>query len=533
MPNEDFLTSLVKTEKPNPEGNVFDGIWTSYERVILHSLVTSFGLDFLVQDQTGGDVDTIRSVRDDSVPLEARYKTPTHFEAYENRGAYDTLAYHSDPRFREVKHEARACFDATGEKIPDAYVPGHFLVPRKASAIGTEDMANWDHVIAAYEIHEDGGRVLAGLSGLDLANSRENLVPTNERLNKSMGATPIPEYVEKAGDALPDDTKTRMLEVNTSVRQWYEESLAKAYYTSADFWSDATLAAGNRGIEMGLRQALGFVFVEIWFTCKEEISSVPNDSDISEYIKAAVRGIEKSISNLAKKWQGLLESFGVGFTAGALASLTTTLCNIFFAIDERSIQNMRHAYAAVVQAGNVLLFNPNNLLLGERIETAAVILASGASVLVGSMVGDAVAKTPFGADSTIGVYVRGFCSTLVSGLMSCTFLLLLDRSKIIRNTIISLNKYLTEEQAYQQLATCFEKYAAEIAYIDLNEFQIETDFYRNVADEIKLADDEDEINEILAEAFVELSIPMPWSCDFAEFMGNRNSKMVFGQKEEA
>lgn len=92
MPNEDFLTSLVKTEKPNPEGNVFDGIWTSYERVILHSLVTSFGLDFLVQDQTGGDVDTIRSVRDDSVPLEARYKTPTHFEAYENRGAYDTLA---------------------------------------------------------------------------------------------------------------------------------------------------------------------------------------------------------------------------------------------------------------------------------------------------------------------------------------------------------------------------------------------------------------------------------------------------------
>lgn len=533
MPNKDFLTTLVKIEKPNPEGNVFDGIWTSYERVVLHSLVTSFGLDFLVQDRACGDVDTIRSVRDESVPLEVRYKNPTHLEEYENRGAYDTRAYHSDPRFRTVKHEARAHFDVTGEKIPDAYVPDHFLVPRKASAIGTDDMANWDHVIAAYEIHEDGGRVLAGLSGLDLANSKENLVPTNERLNKSMGATPITEYVEKAGDTLPDDTKKRMLEVDTSVRQWYEESLAKVYYTSTDFWSNTASAASRRGIEMGLRQALGFVFVEIWFACKEEISLVPNDSDISEYIKAIVRGIEKSASSIIKKWKGLLESFDAGFMAGALASLTTTLCNIFFAIDEHSIRNMRHIYAALVQAGNVLLFNPNNLLLGERIETATVILASGASVLVGNKVGEAIAKTPIGTNATVGIYVRGFCSTLVSGLISCTFLLFLDRSKFIRNAILSLNKYLAEEQTSQQLAISFEKYVAEIASINLNEFQIRADFYRNVADEIKLADDEDEIHMILAEAFAELSVPMPWSGDFDEFMSDRNNKMVFGQKEES
>ena len=64
MSGNEFMTALTKMDNPNPEGNVFSGIWSSYERVVLHSLITSFGLDFLVQDQHGGDVDTIRGVRD-------------------------------------------------------------------------------------------------------------------------------------------------------------------------------------------------------------------------------------------------------------------------------------------------------------------------------------------------------------------------------------------------------------------------------------------------------------------------------------
>lgn len=95
MSGNEFMTALTKMDNPNPEGNVFSGIWSSYERVVLHSLITSFGLDFLVQDQHGGDVDTIRGVRDESIPVEERYKNPAHLDAYENRGAYDTKAYHN------------------------------------------------------------------------------------------------------------------------------------------------------------------------------------------------------------------------------------------------------------------------------------------------------------------------------------------------------------------------------------------------------------------------------------------------------
>ena len=72
--------------------------------------------------------------------------------------------------------------------------------------------------------------------------------------------------------------------------------------------------------------------------------------------------MKKSLENIIAKHKGLLESFGLGFIAGSLASLTTTICNVFFEIDEKTIRNLRQVYAAVVQAANVLLFNPNDLL---------------------------------------------------------------------------------------------------------------------------------------------------------------------------
>ena len=35
-----------------------------------------------------------------------------------------------------------------------------------------------DHVVSAKEIHNDGGRILAGIEGVDLANTKTNLALT-------------------------------------------------------------------------------------------------------------------------------------------------------------------------------------------------------------------------------------------------------------------------------------------------------------------------------------------------------------------
>lgn len=36
------------------EANVYNSIFEQYERIVIQSLITSFGLDFLVSDQHGG-----------------------------------------------------------------------------------------------------------------------------------------------------------------------------------------------------------------------------------------------------------------------------------------------------------------------------------------------------------------------------------------------------------------------------------------------------------------------------------------------
>lgn len=72
-----FVAELRNGPDMEPEDNVFRSIWAEYERVILQSLVTSFGLDFLVHDQHGGDVDTIHNVREIGSDSKMEYSNST------------------------------------------------------------------------------------------------------------------------------------------------------------------------------------------------------------------------------------------------------------------------------------------------------------------------------------------------------------------------------------------------------------------------------------------------------------------------
>ena len=160
----------------------------------------------------------------------------------ENSGC--SAVYHGDPRYREITKNARKAFDERGEMIADAYVPGNTLAPRRVSSLGSNRRANLDHVVSAHEIHEDPGRILAGLDGVELANSPENLRYTNESLNKSKSDLTVEEFIAKKGDSLPDNVKHQMREIDREARASITAMLEQAYYSSSDFWTDAVAAAG-------------------------------------------------------------------------------------------------------------------------------------------------------------------------------------------------------------------------------------------------------------------------------------------------
>ena len=546
MVQNDFIEKIKEIEFEDEHKSIYDTIWGNYERVVFDSLITSFGLDAFIKDQKGGDVDTIYNVqnlKDDNKNV--IYKSKANEENYKNRGEYNSDEYHQG-KYIDI---ARKIKGERGDGIinmPDAYSSENVV---KYSDVDI------DHVIAAKTIHDDPARVLAGLKGTDLANCESNLKPTHSTINRSMKDKPKDEFIKKWEEEKPErqrriqelesienrtdkerkqldslkkkesiDSK-KTIETYNKAKNDYNEKVNYSYYTSKTFALDTIQAASKRGIELGCRQALGFVLTEVWFVTKEELDSLPAGRDTKEFFIAVGIGIQKGFESATKKYEVLIRKYIDGIEAGVLTSLTTTLCNIFFTTAENFVKVMRQLYASIVQAGKVIFFNPDNLYLGDRIKTATIIMATGASVLVGTTVGDAVRKTPIANLPEVGEIVPVFCSTLVSGMISCTLLLLLDKSKFINDVVYLLNEMPCEVNNYKEIADIMERLFAKLENIDIDQFKEDTQKYDRIANMI--LSDELNINEILLEAYDEIGINIPWNDDFDTFMANKNNSLKY------
>ena len=475
-----------------------------------------------------------------------KYKNAENQSNYEQRGPYDSVAYHRNEQY--IRINAKNADLKKNEVLKDAYT---------GKTVKQNENIDLDHVIAAKEIHDDPGRILADLDGKKLANCEENLRPTNRSINRSMQQDDINEYLKKWEEKRPERQKrikelksyssltdkerkeleklqkledidpNLMQKENNYARKANEAKIMRAYYTGPQFAKDTVIAAGKVGVQMGLRQALGFIFAEIWFCTKEEIQTIPPGSDFKDMLEAVKKKKKKGFNSAKIKYKELIIKVEEGVTAGALSSLTTTICNIFFTTAKNLVRCIRQIYAAVVQAGKVLLFNPDNLMFGDRIKTATVIMATGASILVGTTVGEIVGKTPIGMVPVIGSSIRIFCSTFVSGLLSCTLLIFLDRSKLMNAVINGLNRIPSEVNNYAEIADLMERLAAKISNIDIDLFIKETGKYKDAADQIVKCQDDKELNKILLATYKALDIKIPWEGDFDSFMGDRSNRLVF------
>lgn len=527
--NNCYVLATGSNFSPEPDDNIMTSIFKQYESVIIESIITSFGLDFLVKDRHGGDVDTIHNVRQIGKDEQMTYKNQVNQKAYDSRGEYNSADYHKGTNYQTIKKEARDNYHQFNKGVEDAYTGAdlHFL--GKSKGANPKINAELDHVISAKSVHEDRGRVLSGLDGKDLANSRENLQFTNKSLNASMQDMEIPDYIEKHPELSPE-VKAKMMKHYNKSKSMYEAKLAKAYYTSPKFAKDVAFAAGNVSVKMGLRQALGFVFMEVWFAVKDEFMNVKDQFDFGELLSAIGNGIKRGFENAKEKYKEVLAKFQEGAVAGALSSLTTTLCNIFFTTSKNAIKIIRQTYASIVQAAKILFINPDNLPFGERMRAVVKILATGASVVVGSIVSEAVGKTAIGVIPVIGDIVQTFCGTLVTGIMSCTMLYFFDRSEVMNKLVHVLNNLhtvSTEVNYFYQQAAYFEKYAAELMKIDIKKFSEETAMYYSLALKIENAKSETELNIMLKSALDAIGVKIPWEGDFDSFMSNKNAVLVF------
>ncbi len=519
MDNE-FLLQSGKDFEPDPQENVLSTLFKQYEGVVVESLISSFGLNFIMGDQYGGDVDTLQTVRDP----QAGFKNKKNEAAYNARGDYDSNKYHGDAAYRKKNAEISA--QKKAGNLVDGYT---------GEKIKRNEKSDLDHVISAKEIHDDPARTLAGLNGVELANSDENLVATNPHTNRTKKADSMEEFHKKHGDEYTEEQKQKMREIDENARKEYNKKLAKAYYTSPRFLEDTAKAATNTAAKMGIKQAMGFVLTEVWFSVKAEILAYIKEKtfEMSEMFKAIGRGVKKGFESAKSKYKKIIEKFKDGAIAGAISSLTNTLCNIFASTTKNAAKIIRETYSSIVQAAKILFFNPENLPFGERMRAVAKILATGASIIVGSLVSELIGKSALGAIPIIGGIVQTFCGTMTTGILTCSLLFFLDRCPAINYLVKKMNALEEKLNApfnyYRDQAAFFEQKLAELEKIDLQKFKKETSCIESIANSLESASTEEELNEALKQAFVIIGVKLDWGGydDFDDFMADKDAVLVF------
>ena len=556
----------------NPQKALMPTLIDEYEKVIVKTLITSFGLDLFIKDHHGGDVDTINNVRKIGADPEMEYKNKINESNYENRGDYSHKDYNSDQRFSSKKSEARKQWQETGKNINDEYQGGNIGFYGHTKSISPEKKAELDHIVETKAIHDDRGRCLSGLSGVDLANDPSNLAWTNKSLNASMGSwakevnkryreqygcdAPIDmvdmrAYLKAHENDFDEKTKKRMLKKYDEARKEYEQKINKAYYSfdsnsfssidefkksclqfkNSQFFKDTKNAVYTRGLQMAVRQALGFALSEIYFEVRVEFKNQDNSNsfDLKDFFKKIIEGIKRGFSKVIKDYKQLLSSFADGALAGALSAISTTLINIFTTTLKNTGRIIRQSWASIVEALKVLFFNPDNLRLGDRIKAVLKIIATGATVVFGYYLNSILENSGIGAVPLVGSILSEVISGLVTGIISCTLLYFIDHNQSFNKIFELLNGPSIEEskEFYQEQAQKFEEYACKLEKIDVNKFKKEVDFYRDVSSNLSRIKDSAKFNEYLKKLLEEMNSKLPWIGDFDEFMSNKNNRLTF------
>lgn len=515
-------------------GNLFTTLVNSYEKIIMESILVSFGLDIFIKDQHGGDVDTIHNVREIGKDPEMTYKSQKNKEIYEATPKYDSKIHGAEVRKDKAFITTRNNYKKEREldNSYDEYTGKKFEINSKADL---------DHVVPIEKIYSDRGRILAGVDTKDLANSKENLKITNSSLNRSKNNLTNEEFIEKRGKSnnLDKETENRMRKLDKIAKKNIDAKLYKEYYKlnfSSPFMRDTFKTSSSLSIKMGMKQVIGLVITEIWFAVKEDFENFSTSNSLKENFFQLKDTIEKAFNRAKEKYKDFIDKFKEGAISGLLSSLTTTICNIFFTTAKNIVKIIRYAYVSIIQALKILFFNPDNLLLGDRIRETLKIISTGASIVVGIISGEAISKilNNFGIIGLTNDILQTFITTFVSSISTCTLLYFIDKNQTMKDMFSFLNKLdpttIINEQIdyYKKQAEYFERYAAELLEIDYKFLKETAEKYENIAEIIYQTKNQGELNRVLENLFEILGIEKPYKEDsFDEFMQNPDSILIF------
>lgn len=524
--------------------------WTGeLEKTVVNSLVTTFGLDFLLfEDKRGGDVDTVLKAREYQKEIKQKGSSTIHV-SNELASQLDSNGRNIDP-YKKVKYDQQGNVQKDGKgkvkKEDDYHGKSTLYTKRKAKDKEQEDLGTMvdgytgekinaddikkerngkefeyvtelDHVVAASEIHDDLGRILSGLDGVELANSEDNLVSTHWIINNEKNDHNFKTFLEKGGvrdqrvEKMAQEITQKKSELNNSnlsqeerakkekelrilerkkeilenldeeqcrkiekdARDKYNNKINYKYYTSSKFFKSTALAAGKAGLKMGTRQALGLVLAEIWFELRERIPEIYQNLKQNFTITKFLEKIAKTLSNIfervKERFKDLLTAFKDGAIAGFFSNISTTVMNIFLVSEKMVVKLIREMWNSIVSVIKLITFNPDNLNAKELFKGVLKILSAGLSALLGTMLNSHLNTILI---FPMGDLIAAFVSALATGLMTCAFAYFIENGlsfKKLWEIINSYkNKYELMTEHMKEINAELDRYLLEWTKIEFN-----------------------------------------------------------------
>ena len=521
-------------------------------QVVTKSLVTTFGLDFLLfEDKKGGDVDTINNVRQGIWATEAEKKK------YENREKYDSTAYHQHHNYiQKGRNDKQAQENGA---LKDNY--------RKDKNLSKGQNRDLDHVISAHEIHNDAGRMLAEVDGVALANQDSNLSSTTSSINR----TKKQHSVDKFLDNLPETINNREIELSKlnqalegmpqstpqerhelqqvqdkirkkqqsldELKQVDSESMKKvdqkaraetekqinSYYQSTKFFQASLTSAGIAGLKMGLRETLGLILAEIWFEIKAVIPSIYVKYKTVEFrIKNFLDDLKDTVLNIIERvkhrFKDVVSSFRDATITGIFASLSTTILNIFLTTTKIWGKIIRESWLNLIKIMKMAFFNPENLSTGELTKATFKILSASIGLIIGMLIHESLATLN---SLPLGSLVVDFVSALTSGIVILTLNYFIEQSEIMQNFWAYLDRIKTK---YEKVLDNFKEINKELDHYILEltqlEFGLNIDEISKFTEQLTNSSSELERNILLKQEIEKQEIKLPFEMGNAESTQN-------------
>lgn len=548
--SEEFNTTNIDIKDDEPP---IEFLLAGYKDAIFSSVITSFGLDMILfNDRRGGEVDTINTAGDKSVEGFASAKNQAD---YDNRGAYDSSSYHRHENYINQNKETSKA-QKSGNLI-DGY-SGKRMSPNK-----TGDL---DHIVAAKTTHDDQRRTLAGVSGEDATNIEENLLKTDRSVNRSKKQTEPDVYAnylddtrhernkeidkllkkKKEGNFTDRDrkelNKLEQLEaVDTDLMRKEAKKVKDAqtslyerkYYGSKKFHSATTIAAAKSGIKMGVREATGLILLDTFTVVEEEMPSVveelKDDFTLERFLSEMKDLLISAYNRVHERWKGYIMAFKDGILAGALASLTSTGINMFETTFATAGRILRQSWSSIIQAVKILVFNPDQLPYGEVLRSVFKIIATTASVMAGVLLQETLSKPALALPPSLQRVVPAFVGSLLSGVLSVSFLYFFDYSKKVQQIVNYANQIKDEFDVkldyYTQATDRLTKVVAQLEQIDFDTLEKEASQISDLFEELEKAENLNEENTILRNHLKVMGIEMPYNTkeERDDFMTDKSS----------